>query len=141
MDRPPTRRKDGVMPSKDSIRRIGDYFLELVAENNIFFHQSFRSVEEITAPVLKKVLNFFGRSFQDFFWCEQLGLSWRWHPTKLENSADLCHPLHILICAARSPSWLRQRFAKPSFAGSNPARALLLSPLGAPAKGLRPSRR
>jgi hypothetical protein len=55
------------MPSKDSIRRIGDYFLELVAENNIFFHQSFRSVEEITAPVLKKVLNFFGRSFQDFF--------------------------------------------------------------------------
>lgn len=24
---------------------------------------------------------------------------------------------------ARSPSWLRQWFAKPSFAGSNPARA------------------
>ena len=39
---------------------------------------------------------------------------------------------------ARSPSWLRQRFAKPSCAGSSPARASRYFTLGVRAKGAPP---
>jgi hypothetical protein len=60
-----------------------------------------------------------------FFFSQVTNSCWILIPTA---EAAPKQPQSKYFVEARSPSWLRQRFAKPSFAGSNPARASIIFP-------------